>query len=111
MGFEDQEPGAAGQRPMSAEEHPNYAAQVEREEQQKRDDDAARHAEFNAHPHTRLTALAADLGTKRVDLHDRIGALHRVLAGVIGLALTHTPPPRQEKTDGQGWQDESARGS
>lgn len=51
-------------------------------------------AEFNAHPHTRLTALAADLGTKRVDLHDRIGALHRVLAGVIGLALTHTPPPR-----------------
>lgn len=81
---------------MSAEEHPDYAAQIEREEQQKRDDDAARHAEFSAHPHTRLTAMAADLGTKRVDLHDRIGAIHRVLGGLIGLALQNTPPPHRE---------------
>lgn len=57
---------------------------------------AEEQAEFNAHPHTRLTALAADLGTKRVDLHDRIGAIHRVLAGLIGMALQNTPKPHRE---------------
>lgn len=92
MPIEDQEPGAAAQRPdyevAGVPRHPDYDA-----EQQKREEQKARD-EFNAHPHTRLTALAADLGTKRVDLHDRIGAIHRVLGGLIGLALQNTPPPR-----------------
>lgn len=95
--FEDQEPGAASQR---AEHSPEAIASQEKFDakvaEQQAAIEAARRAEFAAHPHTRLTALAADLGTKRVDLHDRIGAIHRVLAGLIGMALQNTPKPQRE---------------
>lgn len=102
MGFEDQEPGAAAQREgMSGNEldklerDAKVRAAKEERVPPETDVDAIKHAEFAAHPHTRLTALAADLGTKRVDLHDRIGAIHRVLAGLIGMALQNTPAPQR----------------
>ena len=47
----------------------------------------------HAHPHVRLRQILTDLSTPRVDLHDKIGAVHRNLVALTQTVLEHTPPP------------------
>jgi len=50
-------------------------------------------AEFNAHPHTQITALLKELSAPRHDIHDRLGAVHNGLIRMAQLVLQHTPVP------------------
>ncbi len=50
-------------------------------------------AEFNAHPHTQVTALLKELSAPRHDIHDRLGAVHNGLIRLAQLVLQHTPVP------------------
>ena len=61
-------------------------------------EEIARHqkiAEFNAHPHTQLTKLAADLRSPTaLDVNGRLGIVHQAVARLVGLMLQGTEPPQ-----------------
>ena len=87
-------PDPPAQEPVPEPETEEQAKQ--RVAAEKAADDAKEAAELAAHPHNLLKALAKDLQTPRMDLHDRISATHRVLAGLIQVVLAHTPGPEED---------------
>ena len=61
-------------------------------------------ARVASHPFNRVKAAMTDLQTKRVDLHDRLDAVHRAVASFGQILLELIPPPKStaEKADGEG---------
>ena len=95
--FAPQEGDPAEQHPVepTAEEiAAEKAAQAAAAEQQ-------RIAEFNAHPHTRLSDLQKQLTAPgNLDVNARIGMLHSVVSQLLQVIKQHTPAP--ETHDGEG---------
>lgn len=141
--FASQEPGAAAQNDLrqldaaqkaaaaqkaheeatrAATLSPDHAAEQDRIKQRQIDEEKGKEraqaiAEFNAHPHTQLTGILADLRRPAgLDVNGRLATLHSAVARLAQMLMGSMPAPvhpdnQKEANDGKGWQDESARGS
>jgi hypothetical protein len=77
---------------------PEDRARLEAEEkdQEARNAEVQKTAEFNAHPHTQISKLLADLRAPGVlDINARVSLALQGISRLAQLVLTHTPPPEK----------------
>jgi hypothetical protein len=58
-----------------------------------RDEERARQAEFDAHPHTQIMGVVRSLQTPAIDLQARIGQLHHAVSRLAHVMLSGVEPP------------------
>jgi hypothetical protein len=87
------------QEPAAAEMNPPEPTQEEIDAQAAAD----RLARFQAHPHTQLRKIQADLrapATQTGDVTTRMAHLHSAMQRLIQVVLSHTPPPEEDHGEG-----------
>jgi len=93
------------------------AAEAEQAEVDKRNAElAAKQAEFDAHPYSRVGAILKHLQDPHLDMHDRIGAVHRglvqlaqIVQGTLDAPAPLEPPAPVETPDERERRNEGRR--